>query len=223
MGRLVQSGALRKLRRRQWRGFTLVELLVTVSIIALLIGILVPTLKGARRGAKRTACAGNLKQIHIGLVAYLDSNNDRLPFASLVPSIDPAPLDKTIYLADVLAPFLGNQRQIMRCPGDIPGRFERGAPNSGKSYFQTEKSSYEYRFDFRGRPGQGPGGFMFMGRTITEVARRFEEIFGQATPPNTIYLLRDYYNFHSKTGKGGDPGARCYLYIDGHVADYEKF
>jgi prepilin-type N-terminal cleavage/methylation domain-containing protein/prepilin-type processing-associated H-X9-DG protein len=54
-------------------GFTIVELLITIAVIALLVGILSPALQVVREAARRTSCANNLRQIALGMATYDDA------------------------------------------------------------------------------------------------------------------------------------------------------
>jgi len=68
-------------KTRNNQGFTLVELLVVISIIALLIGILIPAIAEARRSARITIDISSLKQHGIGVYNYAGDNKDNMPNA----------------------------------------------------------------------------------------------------------------------------------------------
>lgn len=67
--------------QRTAKGFTLVELLVVVSIIALLLSILLPSLRGARNQAKQVVCMSRQRAIQQAFMYYAQDHLDRLPGA----------------------------------------------------------------------------------------------------------------------------------------------
>ncbi len=202
------------------RTFTLIELLTVIAIVSLLMAILLPSLGAARASARRALCAANLRQVGIGMRAYLNSSNDRYPYASNMPSITgPSPLDcnEPLYIADVLDADTGHQPKLFQCPDDR-GEIDRDPPNYSRTYFETEHSSYEYR------GSRGFGARSLGGQTLDEYAEQYlESQMAHGVPPdevrkirkNSFWIFQDFRGFHPV------PAVKRYLYADGHVTDFE--
>ncbi|MBI4023642.1 MAG: prepilin-type N-terminal cleavage/methylation domain-containing protein [Verrucomicrobia bacterium] len=108
------------------QGLTLLELLVTVGMIAVLAAMLYPALRRSKQAGETAACLGNLRQIGVALQAYVNENNLRMPVlqnrdsaTNAVPSMD-----------TVLLPGVPVSR-VFQCPSDRSHLFEQ----TGTSYF----------------------------------------------------------------------------------------
>jgi len=86
----VGVGMRAKRQQRRIPGFTLVELLVVIGVIALMVAILLPTLSRARESANRVACLSNLRQLAAAVIAYAGENKSHLPDACPTNSTDSA-------------------------------------------------------------------------------------------------------------------------------------
>jgi prepilin-type N-terminal cleavage/methylation domain-containing protein/prepilin-type processing-associated H-X9-DG protein len=64
------------LTRRVRQGFTLIELLVVISIIGVLVGLLLPAIQAAREAGRRAKCQSNMRNIVIGILGYVNTNNE---------------------------------------------------------------------------------------------------------------------------------------------------
>ncbi|MBI4582273.1 MAG: prepilin-type N-terminal cleavage/methylation domain-containing protein [Planctomycetes bacterium] len=74
---------------RPRRGFTLIEVLVVVAIVALLISILIPSLANARELSKRAVCLSNLSQLGVASTGYINSNKNRFCWGWVDYSVNP--------------------------------------------------------------------------------------------------------------------------------------
>lgn len=98
---------------RQRRAFTLIEVLVVVAIIALLISILLPSLRMARESGKASVCLSQQHQIGIGLAVYAHDNKGFLPrqYATWIEWL-PEPTQRAF------GKSLGKMPAAFYCPND---------------------------------------------------------------------------------------------------------
>ena len=70
------------IQRATGGGFTLVELLLVIAIIALLAALLLPTLAAAKERSRSVRCLNQIRQLLVGAHLYASDNQDRLPSGS---------------------------------------------------------------------------------------------------------------------------------------------
>ena len=89
------------------RGFTLVEVLVVISIMGILVGLLMPALAMAREQARQTHCLNNLRQLAMGLVMFKEESGPEDPVGGWAPWIS------TLYKANIT-----RDAELYICPSD---------------------------------------------------------------------------------------------------------
>lgn len=137
-------------RESRRRGFTLVELLVVIGIIAVLIGILLPSLSRAREQANRTKCLSNLRSLGQGMYMYANDFRDRLPNGNFPGSADPNAGDQVLVpLADQYV-----TPGVFHCPSDrdpAPKQID----NDYINVVNSARTSYDF-FSVYWMPEDGP-------------------------------------------------------------------
>lgn len=208
------------MRRRIQNGFTIVELLVVISIIAALTAILLPGLGKARTMARRVSCGSNLHQIDMAMHLYLSENKDTYPCAQ-DPLPKKQPTDPNIWLwmgrgwRSFITPYFGekidvNNPSVLRCPGD---------QTQASTY---EATSYAYSMAFYHSPQQindmnsPTNNYQNPRPSISQEADRV------AKPAGKI-IVGDWNSNHQRLNSGEDKGwwnglgCRNFLFVDGQV------
>jgi len=133
------------------RAFTLIELLVVIAIIAVLMAILMPSLRLAREQARSVQCGSNLKTLALAWNMYNDANDDKIvsgwtpmaPVSSSNPNawvlMPPSPgtadieLKKDYIRQGLLWPYV-NDVGVYRCPSDARERYPDPTGNAFRSF-----------------------------------------------------------------------------------------
>jgi prepilin-type N-terminal cleavage/methylation domain-containing protein/prepilin-type processing-associated H-X9-DG protein len=122
-------------------GFTLVELLVVIGIIALLVSILLPSLGRAREMSRRTACVSNLRQLGMAMIMYADENKGRLPNSN--PPQTVSDWAATNYVLVSLNDIYVKSPATFHCPSD-PDPAQTAITNGDYATPNSARGSYDF-------------------------------------------------------------------------------
>jgi len=126
------------LHRTPRRGFTLIELLVVIALIAVLAGLLLPTLAGVREKARRTACRGNLRQFAVALQIYGQDHRGAL----LTGNHDPGST-RSRQVEDEHTPMLSHRNRQLLMQAGGGDRFVT-CPGMGVNFATNGWTEHEY-------------------------------------------------------------------------------
>jgi len=161
----------RKPPRLSRGAFTLIELLVVIAIIAILISMLLPSMKGARESARATVCLSNQRQIGAALLMYAEANKEWTPRECGGPKSPP--------WAFVLRPHLDPLAITTATDGGLRDRYTKAPYYKDPS---RPKDGHNIHYVDNGMTFSAPG------KVIDGVGKPPMKMSAYALPSNTLYL-----------------------------------
>ena len=111
--------------RNERQAFTLIEMLVVISIIALLIAIIQPSLGQARENARRAVCGSQLRQHGVAMIAYANDNRQKYPLPTVTTNWPDGAMTSNWAIADspagqtvLFAKKYLNEPLVFYCPSN---------------------------------------------------------------------------------------------------------
>jgi len=143
---------MRRSRPIRVGGFTLIEWLVVIGIIAVLIALLLPVLNKAREQARSAACASNQRQIYLAMSIYAAANRGILPVPGFLDDVHDyvgvrmsglTTLDFVHgTLWEYVDPGLSARQRVFLCPSDATPRL------AGNGYFHPDQKMLVYELQY---------------------------------------------------------------------------
>jgi prepilin-type N-terminal cleavage/methylation domain-containing protein len=202
-------------------GFTLLELLVVLAVIASLTALLFPVLTNARKKVKRAACMSNVKQINLGLRMYSDDSSDRAP---RTPGTTNSPgLNWTGYKT-LMKSYVGlngassSQDKLFACPADtfyydLASNFQR--VSKGLHEQPQDYLSYAFNGGNARTNSNAPG---IAGRVLSSIVNPTKTVLIAESPAFTPY---SWHQPKPPTPNGApmfDDAMNMVSFVDGHVS-----